>query len=121
MTESKPSHGFKAVINYGSFRWFILELDIPADATVVHSGGGFYRADSVIPKHFWPARTKTAIIDMSAHSWFNKEFDYTIGKVSATELDTNQNTDCAPGIHFFETIEQAKNWGNANFGINAAI
>ena len=64
----RPTKGYKAVIRYNEFRWYILELEIPDDATIVHTGSGFYRTDKAVPRHFWPARTKTAIIDTSAHS-----------------------------------------------------
>lgn len=113
--------GYKAVIRYDEFRWYILEMEIPDDATVVHSGNGFYRADKVIPKHFWPTKTKLAILDKSAHSWFEPAFSYTLGTEAVSKLDSNVNTDCAAGIHFFQSRDQAINWGNANFGQLAAI
>ena len=113
---NRPKIGYKAVIRYNEFRWYILELEIPDDATIVHTGSGFYRTDKAVPRHFWPARTKTAIIDTSAHSWFDKEFCYTIGVTAFSTLNPDHTNDCAAGIHFFETREQATNWGNANFG-----
>lgn len=112
----RPTKGYKAVIRYNEFRWYILELEIPDDATIVHTGGGYYRTDKAVPRHFWPARTKTAIIDTSAHSWFDQSFEYKLNELAFTKLDKNPNRDCTEGIHFFETREQAINWGNANFG-----
>ena len=118
----RPTKGYKAVIRYTEFRWYILELDIPMDATVVHSGGGFYRTDKVVPRQFWSSQNSNMkILDPAAHSWFKKEFPYNIGDTAMTSLDPNQHTDCAEGIHFFATREQAVNWGNANFGMNAAM
>ena len=32
------------------------------------------------------------------------------------KYDPDHTNDCAAGIHFVETIDQAINWGNANFG-----
>lgn len=121
MEQTRPTKGYKAVIRYGAFRWYILELDIPDSASIVHSGGGFYRTDMAVPVRLLPTRTKLAIIDTAAHSWFDKEFVYTLGATAYSKLDTNSNTDCAAGIHFFETLQQAENWGNANFGISAAV
>lgn len=99
-----------------------LSLRPPSRPTVVHSGGGFYRTDKVVPRQFWSTQNSNMkILDPSAHSWFNKEFPYIIGDTSMTRLDPNPHTDCAEGIHFFATREQAINWGNANFGMNAAM
>jgi hypothetical protein len=118
----RPTKGYKAVIRYTEFRWYIPELDIPMDATVVHSGGGFYRADKVVPVKFWSSQNSNLmILDPAAHAWFNKDFPYNIGYTSKANLDPNPHTDCAEGIHFFATREQAINWGKANFGINAAM
>lgn len=117
----RPTKGYKAVIRYAEFRWYIVELEIPYDAIIVHSGGGFYRTDKVVPVRFISTSKKLDIIDLSAHSWFNKDFSYVLGKTTFSNLDTNPHTDCAEGIHFFESFEQALNFGNANFGIIAAI
>jgi hypothetical protein len=113
---TRPTKGYKAVIRYNEFRWFVLEMDIPEDATIVSSGSGFYRTDKVIPRHFYPTRTKTAINDKSAHSWFDHEFSYTLGTLATSKLDPNPHEECTEGIHFFATYEQAVNWGYANFG-----
>jgi len=112
----RPTKGYKAVIRYNWFRWYILEMDIPEDATIVSSGSGFYRTDKVMPRKFYPTRTKTAILDKMAHSWFDHEFSYVLGTMATSKLDPNSNEDCTEGIHFFATYEQAVNWGLANFG-----
>ena len=112
----RPTKGYKAVIRYNEFRWLVLEMDIPADATLIESGSGFYRTDKVIPRHFYPTRTKTALIDTSAHSWFDK-----LNELAVSKLDKNPNRDCTEGIHFFESREQAINWGMANFGHLASL
>jgi hypothetical protein len=36
-------------------------------------------------------------------------------------IDKNPNRDCTEGIHFFESREQAINWGMANFGHLASL
>ena len=117
----RPTKGYKAVITYNQFRWYVLEMDIPDDATIVHAGHGFYRTDKVVPVHFWATRYKLAITDTAAHSWFDKDFAYTIGHTATSKLDLNLNDDCVAGIHFFDNFYQAMNWGNANFGYTAAI
>ena len=117
----RPTKGYKAVIRYNEFRWFVLEMDIPEDATLIESGSGFYRTDKVMPRKFYPTRTKTAIIDNSAHSWFDKDFEYKLNELAVSNLDQNPNRDCTEGIHFFVTREQAINWGMANFGRLASL
>lgn len=122
MEQSRPTKGYKAVIRpCGVFRWYILELDIPESARIVHSGGGFYRTDMAVPVRFSPTRKKLAIIDTAAHSWFDEDFVYTLGVTARSRLDTNPASDCVAGIHFFESLQQAVNWGNANFGIDSAV
>ncbi len=117
----RPTKGYKAVIRYNEFRWFILEMDLPADATLIESGSGFYRTNKVIPRHFYPILTKTAIIDTSAHSWFDQNFEYKLNELAVSNLDKDTNHDCTEGIHFFESREQAINWGMANFGRLASL
>jgi hypothetical protein len=117
----RPTKGYKAVIRYNEFRWIILEMDIPADATIIESGNGFYRTDKVIPRHFYPTLTKTAIIDTSAHSWFDQNFEYKLNELAVSNLDKNPNRDCTEGIHFFKSREQAIHWGMANFGRLASL
>lgn len=75
---ARPTVGYKAVILYGRFRWCIMTIEIPNDATIVHSGDGFFRTDKVIPKRFSLTRDKLAITDKSAHSWFREDFEYTV-------------------------------------------
>lgn len=117
----RQTKGYKAVIRYNEFRGFVLEMDIPDDATIIESGSGFYRTDKVIPRHFYPTLTKTAIIDTSAHSWFDKDFEYKLNELAVSNLDKNPKRDCTEGIHFFESREQAINWGMANFGRLASL
>ena len=119
--QERPTKGYKAVIRYNEFRWYVLEMDIPEEATLVDSGNGFYRTDKVIPRRFLSTKCNSDIIDKSAHSWFSIDFEYTPGVLATSRLDLNRHTDCAAGIHFFETFDQAKNWGNANFGMPAAM
>ena len=89
----RPTKGYKAVIRYNEFRWLILEMDIPADATLIESGSGFYRTDKVIPRHFYPTRTNTAITDASAHSWFDKNFEYKLNELAVSNLDKDTYRD----------------------------
>lgn len=113
---ARPTVGYKAVILYEYFWWCIMEFYIPDDATIVHSGDGFYRTDKVIPKRFLPTRSKLVITNKSAHSWFKDDFEYTLGQPAVSNLDrTNINTESAEGIHFFTDYYQAVNWGNCNF------
>ena len=117
----RPTKGYKAVIRYNEFRWYILEMDIPEDATIIDYGRIFYRTDKVIPRHFYPILTKTAIIDTSAHSWFDNSFEYKLNELAVSTLDKNPKLDCTEGIHFFVSREQAINWGMANFGRLASL
>ena len=117
----RPTKGYKAVIRYNEFRWYILEMDIPEDATIIDYGRIFYRTDKVIPRHFYPILTKTAIIDTSAHSWFDNSFEYKLNELAVSNLDKNPKLDCTEGIHFFVSREQAINWGMSNFGRLASL
>lgn len=117
----RPTKGYKAVIRYNEFRWIILEMDIPADATLIESGSGFYRTDKVMPRRLYPTRTNKVIADTSAHSWFNQNFEYKLNELAVSNLDKNPNRECTEGIHFFATMEQAINWGLANFGRLASL
>lgn len=118
---TRPTKGYKAVIRYNEFRWIILEMDIPADATLIETGSGYYRTDKVMPRHFYPTRTNTAITEVSAHSWFDQSFEYKLNELAVSKLDKNPNRECTEGIHFFATMEQAINWGLANFGRLASL
>jgi hypothetical protein len=118
----RPTVGYKAVILYGRFRWCIMTIEIPDDATIVHSGNGFFRTDKVIPKRFSPTVYKLAITAKTAHSWFREDFVYTLGQPAETTLDrTNINNDFGEGIHFFTDYYQAVNWAKCNFGESAAV
>ena len=110
MMMDRPKIGYKAVIVYGAFKWVILEMEIPDDASLVNTGDGFYRTDTVIPRKFH-----------TPFSWFRDEFDYTLNQRTTSTINLRSRDDCAAGIHFVTSIEQAKCWGIANFGVTAAL
>jgi hypothetical protein len=125
MMMNRPKIGYKAVIVYGAFKWVILEMEIPDDASLVNTGDGFYRTDTVIPRKFHTPFIDVGAVDdiqfKSAHSWFRDEFDYTLNQRTTSTINLRSRDDCAAGIHFVTSIEQAKCWGIANFGVTAAL
>ena len=113
--------GYKAVIfnDNGSWAWCIAQLEIPEDAIIAHSGNGFYRTDKCKVIRLSPSLYKLAFNHIRAWSWFDPKVEYAVGETVMSEIDTNPHTDCAKGIHFVGTYEQAVGFGRANFGLSA--
>lgn len=107
--------GYKAVVSTKEFRWFIAELEIPDDAQVIHTDFNYYRTDKVIPRCFYTGE-HTVHSASQARSWFNRDFKYKLNSLLTSELNMNKQLNCAAGIHFFETFEQAVCWGVINVG-----
>lgn len=88
----------------------IVKLLIPKDARRSSAFGRKCRCDKArvlsIERLYEPG-TRDAI----AHSFFDKTFNYELGKeVSVDNFDEDRSHECAPGIHFFMTWEEAANY-----------
>lgn len=114
---------YKAVARKGirNWEWFLCELEIPDDSNVLKDLS-FRRTDKAIPRCFFPVKTKTAINDKEASSWFDPSFTYELNKLATSELteDPYQSFDIK-GIYFFESAETARNWGLVNLGREGAV
>ena len=88
-------------------RGYIVELEIPADALRSSSTTRKCRCSkakviSITNLDGTPSDVK------SVASGFNSKFIYTIGEtVEVPNFDTNRWNECAPGIHFFITRQEA--------------
>ena len=115
--------GYKAVARKGirNWEWFLCELEIPDDAKVLKELS-FRRTDKAIPRSFFPVRTKTAISDKEARSWFDPNFTYELNKLATSELtEAPYQSFDIKGIYFFESAETARNWGLVNLGREGAV
>lgn len=115
--------GYKAVAKKQErgWDWFICELDIPDDAKVIKELS-FGRTDKAIPRAFFPVKTKTAINENVARSWFDPNFTYELNKLATSELtEATYQSFNIKGIYFFESAETARNWGLVNLGREGAV
>ena len=47
----------------------------------------------------------------TVHAWYDSSFSYTLGEiVEVSNFDANRWNECAPGIHFFITRQEAVNY-----------
>ena len=81
----------------------IITLEIPIGAKVFSINNNKRRTN------------KTKVIDMQGEtelsSWFNTDFKYHVGdEIEIEDFDENYNIECAEGIHFFLTREEAENY-----------
>lgn len=93
--------GWKRVYNYGDV---LCKLRITEDAKRSNATGRKCRASKVevleLTRHGEPVE--------SAHSAHDNRFIYEVGKVlEVADFDDDRMNECAPGIHFFLTPEEA--------------
>jgi uncharacterized protein YjbI with pentapeptide repeats len=81
----------------------IVKLSIPADVRRSNATGRKCRAESAVVLEVIGAGI--------AHSSWDSSFTYAAGQtVSVPDFDTDRWNECAPGIHFFLTREEAENY-----------
>ena len=88
----------------------IVELLIPADAKRSSAAGRKCRCDKAVVAEI----TDTAgnPVDTDAASQYDSGFTYSKGEtVSVANFDNNRWEECAPGIHFFITRQEAIDYG----------
>jgi hypothetical protein len=107
---------FEVAPKTGSFRCFkkvekgyVLELEVPEDAVRVSSLVGrkcrCSKAKIVDVSHVDPNFGE--IITTEFHSLFKRDFVYRLGEWVEMNLDDDIRVECASGIHFFMTKEEA--------------
>lgn len=89
----------------------IVKLLIPEDAKRGSAFGRKCRCDKAICLAIEDLEG-TPLLTTSVASKWDKEFIYEVGKeVSVNNFDENRFNECAPGIHFFITRDEAVNYG----------
>lgn len=102
----------KAVVMIGEdlSYWVIVKLFIPKDARRSSAFGRKCRCDKATVLSIERFR-EPGSLDVIAHSIFDETFEYELGKeVSVDNFDEDRSHECAPGIHFFMTREEAVNY-----------
>ena len=96
--------GWKKVYNCGDV---LCKLRITEDAKRSNATGRKCRASKVEVLEL----TRNGEPVKSAHSEYDNSFIYEVGKVlEVTDFDDDRMHECAPGIHFFLTPEEALNY-----------
>lgn len=94
--------GFKKCRDY-----VIAELEIPADAKRVSATGRKCRCDKARVVRFWNSNC-TESDKKIAVSKYDHNFIYEVGKtVYADKFEEDRWIECAPGIHFFISFQEA--------------
>ena len=103
---------FKKVISYNSKKTLIAELYVPEDAARSSALSNKCRCDKAIVVRFYDPNTLQPVKNKAARSWFKPSFIYRINDIvrPINYFDTDRYRECAAGIHFFMTIEEAKNY-----------
>ena len=109
----------KTLCCYGlSVRYAIVKLEIPSDALRSSATSRKCRASKATVLGFYNLDkteiTKDEIIeyDITFHSTYDRHFTYELGKTYIIDdFETNRWKECASGIHFFMTFDEAKNYG----------
>lgn len=113
--------GYKAVVNPDRWGWVVMSFKIPKGSIVIPCEDHIYRTDICIPDRFMSPCYKHSITKTVFCSWFDRNFMYEIGKKATSAIDYTVGKSCLQGIHFFCDIQSAVNFGNVNFGSNAAM
>lgn len=98
-----PIIGYKKCWNSKYSKYVIVTLKIPKGAIVFCINGSKYRTN------------KANVVAISegdiAFSSYSKEFQYKVGmRININDFNLMYNVECATGIHFFKTIEEAENY-----------
>jgi hypothetical protein len=97
--------GFKKLLN-----GVVIKVEIPADAdrvTTWKSRKCRASALRVIEVMQNPDNIPTDRMP----GWYNQSFIYKLGELHFShEFDSDERDDCRPGLHFFMTLEEAKEW-----------
>ena len=94
--------GFKKVRNN-----LIVELEITEDALRSSATGRKYRCSKAKVLSITNIDGTDSDVD-SARSLWDPDFVYTVGEtIEVPNFDTNRWNECAPGIHFFITRQEA--------------
>lgn len=105
----KCGYYYDKIVNFGyPFRltpMAIIELEIPADAK---RSSGFGRKCRCDKAKVLSIKNIIGEPIKGAHSFYDNSFIYEVGEtVSIPDFDENRWHECAPGIHFFMTEEEA--------------
>ena len=86
----------------------IVKLKIPKDAKRLSGTSRKCRCDKAKVLEI-QALNNPFIVYTEAHSWYNSDFVYKMGKtVKVTYFDDNRWIQCGEGIHFFMTRKEAE-------------
>ena len=97
--------GFKKVKND-----IIVELEIPADALRSSASSRKCRCSHAKVVSFTNLDGSPANVEV-VYSNYDSKFEYRVGEiVKVDDFDTNRWNECAPGIHFFITRQEAVNY-----------
>ena len=104
--------GFKKASCCGSGVSCIVELEIPADAKRSNASGRKCRASKARVVSITDLEGNAVDDDQSAFSLYDNTFIYSVGATvePAEPFDEDRWNECAPGIHFFITREEAVAW-----------
>ena len=117
LTETKDVHYPIACPEKGSFTAFkkvcgnyIVELEIPADALRSSACSRKCRCSHANVISITNSDGSPADVEV-VYSQHDSNFSYRVGEtVKADDFDTNRWNECAPGIHFFITRQEAVNY-----------
>ena len=99
--------GFKKAYNSIYSRCYIIKLKIYSDAMRCSATSRKCRCSKARVISITNIDGTKANVDV-AYSGYDKEFEYRVGEiVKVDNFDTNRWNECAPGIHFFITREEA--------------
>lgn len=103
---------FKTLID-GNGDQVIAELLIPENAERCSAATKKCRASEAKVIHLYNAKTGETVDDIKAYSTYTPSFEYEVGKTVKPKwgFDRNRWRECASGIHFFLTYQEALNYG----------
>ena len=115
----KCGYYYDKIVNFGyPFRltpMAIIKLEIPADAK---RSSGFGRKCRCNKAKVLSIKNIIGEPIKGAHSFYDNSFIYEVGEtVSVPDFCENRWQECAPGIHFFMTEEEAVSYMNVMRGI----
>ncbi len=103
-----PSDG--AFVAWKKASGYIVKLEIPEDALRSSSTTRKCRANKAKVLGIYNDEKILLEVQKVFSNW-DKRFAYKVGEmVYAHDFDENRWEDCAPGIHFFITFDEAKNY-----------
>ena len=87
---------------------YIVKLLIPEDARRSSATGRKCRCDKALVLGFYDLEDNRLSDDITAISYYDTNFKYRVGEtVSVPDFDENRWNECASGIHFFITRQEA--------------